>query len=154
MLMLFIIKLPKALTPENISPSGIAHFTVLFSFIVSFLYKTALSFGNNHGMTFSILYVMIRLMASILLSNFLYLYFYWVHTTVCTVSSRNLVMFLCSICLIGKDDVEKPNVVRYPSCLDGGATAQLSQSGNGGGVCWMSFILIIIIIIIIYCLLV
>ena len=40
----FIIKPPKALTPENISPNGIAHFNLLFSVIVSFPYNTAHSF--------------------------------------------------------------------------------------------------------------
>ena len=129
----FIIKPPKAITPENISPNGIAHFTLLFLFIVSLPYNNVHSFGNNLGITFSILYIMLHLIASILSSNFLYLYLYWVHTTVCTASSMNLVMFLFSICLIGPGDVEYPIIDKYPSHMDGGVTAQLSQSGNGGG---------------------
>ena len=43
-------------------------------------------------------------------------------------------MFLFSICLISLDDVENPNVDRHPSHLDGEATAQLSQSQNGGDI--------------------
>ena len=71
---------------------------------------------------------MLRLIASIRSSNFRYLYLYCVHTTVCTAFSRNLVMFLFSICLTGPDNVEKPSIVRYPSCLDGGATAIIFDS--------------------------
>ena len=46
-------------------------------------------------------------------------------------------MFLFSLCLIGLFDIDHPSTDINPSCQDGGATAQLSQLGNGGGICWM-----------------
>ena len=49
-------------------------------------------------------------------------------------------MFLFSICHITPGPVENSNDVRYPSCLDGEATAQFSQLGRGGVVYCMSVI--------------
>ena len=57
------------------SPKGIALFCLEASLRVSLPYNTAFSFGINLGITFSILYVMFRLIVSMRSINLMYLFF-------------------------------------------------------------------------------
>ena len=65
-----------ALTPEKISPKGIALFCQEALLYVSLPYIIAFSLGINLGITFSILYVMFHFTISMQSSNLTYLCLY------------------------------------------------------------------------------
>ena len=87
-----------ALTPEKMSPKGIALFCLEASLSVSLPYNIAFSFSINLGITFSIFCVMFRLIVSIRSSNFMYLFLYWLHTVMWIASARySLVLVFSSV---------------------------------------------------------
>ena len=76
------------------SSKGITLFCLEASLSVSLPYSIAFSFGYNLGITFSILYVMFRLIVSIHSNNFMYLVLYWLHTVMWIASERYALVFV------------------------------------------------------------